>query len=119
MPAFKEISALLRASTKSIHLLSLATIATAGLTFVSSAIAQTPVSGAETKAGTTTQAKIEPLSGAELWAINCSRCHMARSPGEFMAAQWPNVMMHMRVRANLPAAQAREILKFLQSGAGK
>jgi mono/diheme cytochrome c family protein len=119
MPAFKEISALLCASTKSIHLLSLATIAAAGVTSVSSATAQTPASGAGTKAGTTTQVKTEPLSGTELWTINCGRCHMSRSPGEFTATQWPNIIMHMRVRANLPAAQAREILKFLQSGAGK
>jgi len=119
MPAFKEISALLRASTKSIHLLALVTIAAEGVTFVSPTIAQTPASGAETKAGTTTQVKTEPLSGAELWTINCGRCHMSRSPGEFTATQWPNIIMHMRVRANLPAAQARAVRKFLESGAGK
>ena len=58
------------------------------------------------------------LSGATLYAINCSRCHQERYPTEFTAAQWKTIMIHMRVRANLPAAQAREILKYLQEDAG-
>jgi hypothetical protein len=33
-------------------------------------------------------------------------------------SQWNTIMMHMRVRANLPAAQAREILKYLEENAG-
>jgi hypothetical protein len=33
-------------------------------------------------------------------------------------AHWRNIMIHMRVRANLPAAQAREILKYLEEDAG-
>ncbi len=64
----------------------------------------------ETKAG---------LSGIELWSIHCNRCHTYRGSNEFTAAHWQNIVMHMRVRANLPAAQAREILKYLQQGAGK
>ena len=67
----------------------------------------------------TAQTKAEPLSGAELWTMNCSRCHMARNPGEFTAAQWQTIFRHMRIRANLPADQAREIQKYLESGAGK
>ena len=58
------------------------------------------------------------LSGAELYAINCSRCHQERYPTEFNPSQWKTIMIHMRVRANLPAAQAREILKYLQEEAG-
>ncbi|MFY9983942.1 MAG: hypothetical protein WAK31_04250 [Chthoniobacterales bacterium] len=58
------------------------------------------------------------LSGATLYAINCSRCHQERYPKEFTAAQWKTIMIHMRVRANLPAAQAREIMKYLQDEAG-
>lgn len=64
----------------------------------------------ETKAG---------LSGIELWTIHCNRCHTYRGSNEFTAAHWQNIMMHMRIRANLPAAQAREVLKYLQQGAGK
>jgi hypothetical protein len=58
------------------------------------------------------------LSGATLYAINCSRCHQERYPTEFNLSQWNTIMMHMRVRANLPAAQAREILKYLEENAG-
>jgi len=58
------------------------------------------------------------LSGADLYSINCNRCHSERYPKEFQAAQWQTIMIHMRVRANIPAAQAREILKYLQQESG-
>src|ERR1700693_5524467 len=63
-------------------------------------------------------AESNALSGATLYAINCSRCHQERYPAEFTVANWRNIMIHMRVRANLPAAQAREILKYLEEDAG-
>ena len=63
-------------------------------------------------------AESSTLSGATLYAINCSRCHSERYPTEFTVANWRNIMIHMRVRANLPAAQAREILKYLEEDAG-
>jgi cytochrome c5 len=122
MPTCKDSNAFLYIPIKSMHLFTVATISAVVITISFPATAQTPAPRSKTKAKTTTQAtqaKAEPLSGAELWAINCSRCHMARSPGEFTAAQWQTILMHMRVRANLPAAQAREIQKFLQAGAGK
>src|ERR1035441_8261078 len=58
------------------------------------------------------------LTGAELYAINCSRCHPERYATEFTAAQWKTIVLHMRVRANLPAAQAKVILKYLQEDSG-
>ncbi len=58
------------------------------------------------------------LTGAELYQINCSRCHAERYPTEFTPAQWKTIVTHMRVRANLPAAQAKEILKYLQEESG-
>ena len=58
------------------------------------------------------------VSGVELYAIHCNRCHSERYPVEFNEAQWKTLMIHMRVRANLPADQAREILKYLQDEAG-
>ena len=58
------------------------------------------------------------LTGADLYAINCARCHPERYGTEFTSAQWKTIMLHMRVRANLPAAQAKEILKFLQEDSG-
>jgi mono/diheme cytochrome c family protein len=57
-------------------------------------------------------------TGAELYAINCNRCHPERYATEFTSAQWKTIMLHMRVRANLPAAQAKVILKYLQEDSG-
>ncbi len=64
------------------------------------------------------EATPKKLTGAELYAIHCTRCHLERSPAEFDPAQWQTLLTHMQVRANLPAKQAREILKYLQDNAG-
>jgi hypothetical protein len=58
------------------------------------------------------------LTGAELYALNCNRCHPERYATEFTSAQWKTIMLHMRVRASLPAAQAKAILKYLQEDSG-
>jgi cytochrome c5 len=65
--------------------------------------------------------KIAPkkLSGAELYSMHCNRCHPERYPTERTAAQWKTILMHMRVRANLPAEQSRTILKYLQDNSGR
>ena len=101
--------------------IAIATISSAVL-FVTS-LAQTPTAASktkqETKTTTTAKTQPEPLSGAELWTMHCSRCHITRTPGEFTAAQWQTIMRHMRIRANLPAAQAREIQKYFEASAGK
>ncbi len=83
------------------------------------------VAGADTEAKPTKphpeKKKTEPkkkLTGAELYTIHCNRCHAERYATEFTAAQWKTLMLHMRVRANLPAAQAKAILKYLQEDAG-
>lgn len=59
------------------------------------------------------------LSGAELYSMHCNRCHPERYPTERTAAQWKTIMLHMRVRANLPAEQARTILQYLQENSGR
>ena len=59
------------------------------------------------------------LWGAELYAIHCNRCHPERYATEVTPGQWQTIMIHMRVRANLPAADAQEILKYLQQDAGQ
>ncbi len=64
------------------------------------------------------KAQKKKLTGAELYQINCNRCHAERYPTEFTPAQWKSIVTHMRVRAGLPAAQAREILKYLQEDSG-
>lgn len=58
------------------------------------------------------------LTGAELYAVHCNRCHAERYPTEFTSGQWQTLMTHMRVRANLPAKQAKVILKYLKEESG-
>ena len=58
------------------------------------------------------------LTGAELYAIHCNRCHAERYPAEFTSREWQTIMAQMRVRANLPATQAKEILKYLKEESG-
>jgi hypothetical protein len=58
-------------------------------------------------------------SGADLYATHCNRCHQERFATEFTSAQWKTIMLHMRVRANLTAEDANEILKYLQENSGK
>ena len=58
--------------------------------------------------------QVKGLAGEQLYEINCSRCHTERYPTERTEAQWKTIMMHMRVRANLPADQAKKILKYLK-----
>ena len=59
------------------------------------------------------------LTGAELYSINCNRCHSERYPTERTAAQWKTIMLHMQVRANIPVSQARLILQYLQDNSGR
>ena len=59
------------------------------------------------------------LSGAELYSMHCNRCHPERYPTERTAAQWKTIMLHMQVRVNLPADQAKLILKYLQENSGR
>ena len=64
----------------------------------------------------TSAAKLSPkkLTGEELYAINCSRCHNERYATEKTDGQWRTAMLHMRIRAGLPVDDARKILKYLQ-----
>ncbi len=61
-----------------------------------------------------TAAKHKDATGADLYAINCSRCHSERYAKERTDAQWKTIMLHMRVRAQLAGADARKILGYLQ-----
>jgi hypothetical protein len=57
-----------------------------------------------------------PSKGAaQVWALNCNRCHNIRPAGEFSDAQWDVIMHHMRVRANLTAEEHQQILTFLKA----
>jgi hypothetical protein len=65
------------------------------------------------------KAKTTKLSGADLYAMHCNRCHPERYATERTEAQWKTIMLHMRIRANIPATQAKAIMKYLQEDAGK
>src|SRR5207245_10723974 len=67
----------------------------------------------------TQQTEKKKLTGAELYSMHCNRCHPERYPTERTAAQWKTIVLHMRVRANLPGDQARMILKYLQENSGR
>jgi mono/diheme cytochrome c family protein len=74
------------------------------------------VAQAENK--TPKKAQKKKLTGAELYAVHCNRCHPERYATEFTAAQWKTIMVEMRVRANVPEDQAKAILKYLQEDSG-
>ena len=60
------------------------------------------------------KAEVKKLTGAELYALNCNRCHAERYPTERTDAQWKTIMLHMQTRAQLPGKDAKAILKYLQ-----
>jgi cytochrome c5 len=59
------------------------------------------------------------LTGAELYSINCNRCHPERAPTDWTGAEWKTIMLQMQVRANIPAKQAKLILQYLQENSGR
>lgn len=68
--------------------------------------------------GAGTESEKEPAKkerdGAQLYQINCARCHSERYPTERTDAQWKTIMLHMRTRAQIPAKDSKAILKYLQ-----
>ncbi len=74
---------------------------------------------AENAAPAAAKAEKKKLSGSDLYAMHCNRCHPERYATERTAKEWKTIMLHMRVRANLPAEQAKAILKYLQEDSGK
>lgn len=52
--------------------------------------------------------------GAQLYQQNCSRCHSERFATEKTDAQWQTVMLHMRIRGQIPSKDADAILDYLQ-----
>jgi len=85
-----------------------------------SADPQTTVASSQTNSpDTNTAAAPGQITGAELYSIHCNRCHPERYPTERTAANWKTINLHMQVRANIPPAQARLILKYLQDNSGR
>lgn len=54
-------------------------------------------------------------AGSKLWTQNCGRCHNRISPEEYSDAQWEVIGDHMRLRANLPPEDVRQIIDFLKT----
>jgi hypothetical protein len=96
-------------------------LAGVGLAMIAGAIytVRSPVARAGPETAPEKPTEKKSLSGADLYAIHCNRCHPERYATEFTSANWKTIMTHMRVRANLPAEQAREILKYLQQDSGQ
>lgn len=76
---------------------------------------QNPGGHAHTNGAAVSSASKSAKGGAQLWAANCLACHNVRSPSQYSDADWDIVMQHMRVRANLSAADTETIAKFLRS----
>lgn len=56
-------------------------------------------------------------SGVEIWSQTCGNCHAAQPAIRYTADQWESLLMHMRINARLPDAEAEAVLEFLRSGA--
>ena len=66
---------------------------------------------AVSKRGPTQTARPGPEAGQQAFQRHCSRCHTA--PEQISPHISGSVERHMRVRANLPEKDAKDILRFL------
>jgi mono/diheme cytochrome c family protein len=57
-------------------------------------------------------------AGAAVYGRECGRCHAPRAAVEFSDREWHVIMQHMRVIAEMPTRQTREVLAFLQASNG-
>ena len=64
--------------------------------------------------GANVQENIVKRDGATLYRQNCARCHSERYATERPDGQWKTIMLHMQTRGQIPAADARAILEYLQ-----
>jgi cytochrome c553 len=60
-------------------------------------------------------AQAEELSGVQVWAANCGRCHNLRDPSSYSSAQWEVIVRHMRQRAELTGEQEKAVREYLTS----
>ena len=96
-----------------------AAIYAASLLYLPAADPNSADTSAKTEKPAPKKAEKKKFSGADLYAMHCNRCHPERYATERTPAQWKTILLHMRVRANLPAEQARSIMKYLQEDSGK
>lgn len=53
--------------------------------------------------------------GAQLYSLNCGRCHNMRPSSERDDGEWSVIVAHMRARGNLTRTEARALVAFLQA----
>src|SRR5574341_848744 len=58
--------------------------------------------------------KGKELTGAEVYAANCGKCHSERYPSERTDEEGKLIVNHMRVRAGLTAKETKAVLEYLQ-----
>ena len=75
----------------------------------------TIVAASITELGATPAQAASSLTGQQLYALHCARCHTERYATERTDAQWKTVMLHMQVRASLNGADAKKITEYLQA----
>lgn len=71
--------------------------------------------GAQASAEEEPSAKALVRQGARLWGPYCGSCHNARPAGERSPGEWDTILLHMRVRGNIPGNDARALLEFLKA----
>lgn len=59
-------------------------------------------------------AKITSKDGGVLWGENCGRCHLSPGKSAYTPKEWSAIGLHMRMRAQIPAAEANKIIAFLK-----
>lgn len=64
--------------------------------------------------GVNAEENVVKRDGATLYRQNCTRCHAERYATERLDGQWKTIMLHMQTRGQIPAADARAILEYLQ-----
>ena len=73
--------------------------------------------GATTHLNSDNSKSSKEMSGVEIWANNCMRCHSLRDASTQTKAEWRVITQHMRLRGNLTGEESRKVLAFLESGA--
>ncbi len=54
------------------------------------------------------------LTGGEVYAANCGKCHSERYPSERTDEEWKVIVNQMRVIAGLTAKETKLVLQYLQ-----
>lgn len=57
------------------------------------------------------------MSGADVWARECGRCHRIQPPTRFDARHWEAIVGHMALTARLTSDEEDAVLEFLMGAA--